>query len=80
MVSLLLHLPLLLLYPRWGKAILFRVPELTQKNPEKRIAFEIIETPEYSRIPVPPDHAELLSDKNALARDMMDKKSRATIR
>jgi hypothetical protein len=73
MVSVLLHLLLLLFYPRWGKAILFPSNERVQKVAEKRIAFEIIETPEYSRIPVPPDKAELWSDKNALSRDMLSK-------
>lgn len=72
-ISVLLHLLLLLFYPRWSEAVLFKMPEQIQKPSGKRLAFEIVETPEYSRNPVPPDKAELWSDKNALARDMLDR-------
>ena len=72
-LSALFHLLLLFLYPRWGNIVLFKTPVQIQKNQEKSIAFEIIETPEYSRSPVPPAEAELLSDKDALAKDLFDK-------
>lgn len=68
-----LHLLFLFLYTFLGKATLFRLSDRIEKETEKRIAFEIIESPEESR--VPPERAEVLSDKNALARDWFSKRN-----
>ncbi len=70
LLSALLHLLLMFLYGRWGvlQVILPRLSHMP-KPEEKRIAFEIVETPEESRTSTPPENATLLSDKNALARD-----------
>ncbi|MFH1943748.1 MAG: hypothetical protein ABIL68_16725 [bacterium] len=71
-LSLLFHLALLLLSAGRGKIILFPILKTDSNPTDKRIAFEIIETPEDSRSAVPPENATLLSDKNAIARDLAE--------
>ncbi len=39
------------------------------KDEEKRLVFELVETPESARSKTPPENAQLLSDKNAIAQD-----------
>jgi hypothetical protein len=72
-LSALLHLLFIFLYPRRADIVLFKSAEKIINDMEKSIAFEIIETPEDSRSPVPPEKAELLSDKDALTRDLYKK-------
>src|SRR4030042_1396562 len=70
-ISLVLHLLLFWLYGIHGSPLqLFPSPsaEERQKN-ERRMAFEIVDTPEANRSGLPPDRANLLSDKNSRARD-----------
>ncbi|UCE19854.1 MAG: energy transducer TonB [Gemmatimonadota bacterium] len=43
---------------------------------EKRITFELVETPEESRSEKAPDHADLISDKNSIARDQNQNEDR----
>jgi hypothetical protein len=43
------------------------------KNEEKRLTFELVETPEQARSQTPPENAQLLSDKNAVAHDEYQK-------
>lgn len=69
-LSLLLHLIFLLFFSKQGRIILFQLPREGVERVERRIAFEIIETPEENRSLAPPEDAQLLSDKNALARDL----------
>ena len=72
-LSLLLHLIFLLLYSKWGEIEILKLPDSVNKKSEKQIAFEIVETPEESRSKIPPKKAQLLSDKNALAKDLVKK-------
>ncbi|HEX9970518.1 MAG TPA: energy transducer TonB [bacterium] len=67
-LSLLLHLLFMLSYS-WMHVITFANPSPEQKTEEKRLEFELVETPENARSDAPPDKANLLSDKNALAQD-----------
>lgn len=67
LVSLLIHLLLLLLFVRWGEGIFLNFTKTEELKPEKQIAFEIVETSENSK--TPPEKADLLSDKNSLAKD-----------
>ena len=48
------------------KSIAFEIVE----TPERSRTHEIVETPEYSRTETPPENAELASDKNTRAQDM----------
>lgn len=72
-ISTVLHFFLLLLLSQQGEMLFFQLPKRSVDSPEKRIAFEIVETPEENRSQVPPDEAQLLSDKNSIARDMLQK-------
>ena len=72
-LSTMLHFFLLLLLSRQGEMLFFQLPDRSDNRPEKRIAFEIVETPEENRSQVPPDEAQLLSDKNSIARDGQQK-------
>lgn len=65
-----LHLLFFLLYPEWGEVTLFSIPDEDMAKEGRRIQFEIVETPEESRSEDPPEETSLLSDKNALARDL----------
>lgn len=71
-LSGLLHLFFFLFYARWGEIRIFPLPATQMAQPERRIAFEIVETPEESQTETPPEKADLLSDKNALARDQQE--------
>ncbi len=68
-LSSLVHLLFLVLMPRWEGVRLFAAGESRANPQEKRIAFEIVETPEDARTDRPPESADLASDKNARARD-----------
>ncbi|MDZ7260581.1 MAG: TonB C-terminal domain-containing protein [candidate division KSB1 bacterium] len=77
LASLLLHL---LLFWGYGNLSKVELPLLVSKKAEeikpeqeKRLEFEIVETPEEARSLQKPDRANLLSDKNALARDRYEK-------
>jgi len=69
-VSTLLHLLLALLFSRQGPFFILRLPEGSEDSADRRIAFEIVETPDDARTDVPSEDARLLSDKNAVARDL----------
>lgn len=43
---------------------------------EKRLEFELVETPESARSQVAPENANLLSDKNSMARDQYEQKDK----
>ena len=72
-LSILLHLLLLLLYTPLGRIQLFplKAENLSEKNlnNEKRISFELVETPEDARSETPPEDTDLISDKNSIAQD-----------
>lgn len=72
-ISLLIHLVLVLLVNK-DVMIGFKdssVPE----EPERRIAFEVIETPEEHRSDVAPQDANLLSDKHSTAADAVQRRA-----
>lgn len=71
-LSLLLHLLFMLSYS-WMHVITFANPAPEQKTEEKRLEFELVETPENARNDAPPDNTNLLSDKNSIARDQYQK-------
>lgn len=72
-LSILLHLLILLLYSPISRIhfVPLEAENLTEERQadEKRITFELVETPEDARSEKPPDHADLISDKNSIARD-----------
>jgi len=70
-VSLLLHLILVLSYKSLSHIRLFANDHSAVENTkqEKQIVFELVETPDDARTEQPPDNANLLSDKNSIARD-----------
>lgn len=47
-----------------------------QKVEDKRLEFELVETPEDARSEKPPENAKLLSDKNAIAQDQYQQKDK----
>jgi len=67
--SLVLHLAFLLLYLRLGVIAPASALAVAEKPQDKRIAFEIVETPADAETERTPDNTNLLSDKNAIARD-----------
>jgi outer membrane biosynthesis protein TonB len=75
-----LHLLFFLLYNFFGSLQLFpvNIEELLNKpnDQEKRMVFELVETPESARSQTPPENAELVSDKNAIARDQYQNKDK----
>ena len=75
--SILLHLLFILSYKSLSTIKFFpdKMDELLQKNQEnqRKIEFEIVETPEDATSYISPQHAELLSDKNSIARDSYQK-------
>jgi len=46
------------------------------KNEDKRLEFELVETPEAARSETPPENAQLVSDKNAVAQDQYQPKDK----
>lgn len=66
-VSMALHFVLFILFAQQDAFLIFRLPGTDKGEVEKRIAFEIVESPEESQ--VPPESANLYSDKNAVARN-----------
>jgi hypothetical protein len=79
-ISILFHLLLFLMYNLFGSLQLFpvKINDLLNKpkDEEKRLVFELVETPESARSKTPPQNAQLLSDKNAVARDDYQKNDR----
>jgi len=72
--SVLLHMLFLLMYEGVHRRYPFSLSsssshEVTSEEREKRIEFELVETPEDARTETPADDARLLSDKNAAARE-----------
>jgi outer membrane biosynthesis protein TonB len=69
-VSFLLHLLLLYWLSHSGKLIIFKAQAEAVPVPEKRIAFELVETPENSPEEEPSESTNLISDKQNRASDM----------
>ena len=72
--SVLLHLLFLLMYEGLHRLHPFSVSaspsyEAASEEPEKRIEFELVETPEDARTEAPAENTHLLSDKTAAARE-----------
>ncbi len=76
-ISLLIHLLFFAFYPRLSDIQLFpaTIADLLKEKPaeEKRLTFELVETPESARQETPPADAKLLSDKNSRARNPVRK-------
>jgi len=68
LISLLLHLMLLSVFVHRGYFLSRPLPPMDRVRPERQIAFEIVETPEAGA--EPPEQADLLSDKQSVARDL----------
>lgn len=72
-ISLLLHLLILSSYQSISKIKLFPVDKknISAVPPEieKRLEFELVETPSDARSEKPPENTNLVSDKNSIARD-----------
>ncbi len=72
-ISLLIHLLLLMLYKPVSQWQIFPIADVLSadepKEIEKRIEFQLVETPEDARSETPPEDTNLLSDKNSRARD-----------
>ena len=79
-LSLMLHFLLLLLYSPVSRIHLFplKAEDLKEENQgdEKRITFELVETPEDARSEEPPAETHLISDKNSIARDRNQSKDK----
>lgn len=70
-ISLVIHWLFFAFYPRLSDIRLFpaTIADLIKEKPpeEKRLTFELVETPESARQETPPTDARLLSDKNSRA-------------
>ena len=81
-ISIILHFLLLLLYTPLGRIDLFPVKAEdlrdNQQAEEKRIVFELVETPEDARSEIPPEDTDLISDKNSIERDRSESKDKPT--
>jgi len=81
-ISILLHLLLFLMYNLFGSLQLFpaKIDDFLNqpKNEEKRLEFELVESPEEARSETPPDNVQLVSDKNAIAQDQYQNKDKLT--
>ena len=79
-ISILLHLLLLLMYSLFGSIQLFpaKIDDLLNqpKIEDKRLEFELVESPEDARSETPPENAQLVSDKNAIAQDQYQQKDK----
>ena len=69
-VSLLFHVLLLLLMREDLTFALSKSDPESESTNEKRMAFEIVESPEHARAASPPEATNLASDKNAMASDL----------
>ena len=81
-LSILLHLLLLLLYTPLGRIHFFPLKAENLINEpqvdEKRITFELVETPEDARSEESPKDTDLVSDKNSIARDQSQNEDKPT--
>jgi hypothetical protein len=68
-VSLLMHLLFLFVFVRENPLISFFTPQEEVATPERRIRFEIIESPEDVRRSTPDERTHLLSDRTAAAQN-----------
>lgn len=77
-VSIIVHIFLLLSYDSLSNIHLFNSTETLKKfnEQEKRLVFELVETPKNASSKIPPKKANLLSDKNSIARDRYIKKDK----
>ncbi|NOZ62301.1 MAG: energy transducer TonB [Calditrichaeota bacterium] len=77
LISLLIHFLFLLLYRPISQWQLFPIAELLKQDKpnevEKRIEFELVETPEDARSETPPENTNLVSDKNSRARNQQQR-------
>ncbi len=80
-ISILLHLLFLFYFNSLSSIKLFPndVDELTLEKQEKapRLEFDLVETPDHAQSDVPPENANLVSDKNAIAKDGRMEKDKA---
>jgi len=80
-LSILLHLVFLLFYHSLSTIKLFptKIDELLpqKQEQEKRLVFDLVETPDDAKSKKAPEHADLVSDKNAIARDSYRQKDKA---
>lgn len=80
-ISVLLHLLFLLFFNSLSSIELFPndIDELQLETAEKerRLEFELVETPDDARSDIPPENADLVSDKNAIAKDGNIEKDKA---
>ncbi len=79
-MSIVLHLLLLLMYSSFGSLQLFpaKIEDFLNqpKNEDNRLEFELVETPEVARSETPPENAQLVSDKNTIAKDQYQNKDK----
>ena len=70
-VSIILHILFVLSFKTLNSIRLFSKndPEINLNEQEKRIKFELVETPDNAKSEQPPENTNLLSDKNSIARD-----------
>ena len=68
-ISIVLHLVLMLFAFRSAAIMPASALTVAEKPQDRRIAFEIVETPDDAAVEEPSDDTNLLSDKNAMARD-----------
>ena len=80
-ISILLHFLFLFFFNSVNSINLFptEVDELAleKQQKESRLEFELVETPEHARSDVAPENADLVSDKNAIAKDGRIEKDKA---
>lgn len=81
LISILLHLLLFLFFKKLSRIQLFpsQMEELLENNKqdEKRLVFDLIETPDDARSEKPPESADLVSDKSSIARDKYQKNDKS---
>lgn len=80
LLSILLHCLFLYFFKSINALTIFPLkndaPNQLKAENEKRLEFELVETPENARSNAPPEQANLISDKNAIAKDNYQAKDR----
>ncbi len=76
-ISIIIHLLFLFSFQSLSKIQLFPIKNIIEQQEtheiEKRLEFELVETPENARSDRAPENANLLSDKNSIAKDNYQK-------
>ncbi|MBN1541731.1 hypothetical protein JW992_06260 [candidate division KSB1 bacterium] len=76
LISLVLHLLLLMIYrplSTWSLLIPAETQPTAEQNLDEPIVFELVETPNDAATDQPPQESRFVSDKNALARDRVQR-------